>query len=327
MAGAGGYVMSIDDKNISIKEEVKKEEARLRRADRGLNAYKNEGMKLPVIILGAAVYAMGFNVFMRPLHLYAGGVMGFAQLIKYGLSLLGFDVPGVDITGIIYYILNVPGMVVACRRMRKRFIAKTVVAITAVTLLLLVIPSPSAPVLESIIGNAMVGGLICGAGVGIILLMGACDGGVDLIGILLINRNGNTSVGRVSLITSAVLYSIMLFLFDIPTVIYSLIYSVFGSIATDRIHAQNISTQVTVLTKIPDTRGMEVEVMSRLHRGMTEIDANGIFTGEPVKMFIIFINKHESARLHGIIKAHDPNAFIVENEGVRIEGNFLRKLE
>ena len=64
-----------------------------------------------------------------------------------------------------------------------------------------------------------------------------------------------------------------------------------------------------------------------MHRGMTEIDANGIFTGEPVKMFIIFINKHESARLHGIIKAHDPNAFIVENEGVRIEGNFLRKLE
>ena len=319
--------MSREELNLSIEEQVKKEEARLRRADRGLNAYKNEGLKLPVIILGSALYAFGFNVFMRPLHLYAGGVMGFAQLIKYGLSLLGMNFSGIDITGIIYYILNIPGMIVAYRRMRKRFIAKTVVSITTVTLLLLAIPSPTAPVLESIIGNAMVGGLICGAGVGVILLMGACDGGIDLIGILLINKNGNTSVGRVSLITNAVLYSIMLFLFDVPTVIYSLIYSVFSSIATDKIHAQNISTQVTVLTKLPDTRDMEVEVMSRLHRGMTEIDANGIFTGEPVKMFIIFINKHESGRLHGIIKAHDPNAFIVENEGVRIEGNFLRKLE
>ena len=72
---------------------------------------------------------------------------------------------------------------------------------------------------------------------------------------------------------------------------------------------------------------MEVEVMSRLYRGMTEVDANGIFTGERVKMFIVFINKYESGRLKGIIRAHDPNAFIVETEGVRIEGNFLRKLE
>ena len=312
---------------LSVKEQVKKEEARLRRADQGMNAYKSEGMKLPVIIFGAFVYAMGFNVFMRPLHLYAGGMMGFAQLIKYGLTALGLNITSIDITGVIYYILNIPAMIIAYRRMRKRFIIKTVVAVTSVTMLLLFIPSPSSPVLESIIGNAMVGGLICGAGVGIILLMGACDGGMDLIGILLINKNGNTSVGRVSLIANAILYGSMLFLFDAPTVIYSLIYSVFGSIATDKIHAQNISTQVTVITKLPDTRAMEVEVMSRLHRGMTEVDANGLFTGEPVKMFIIFINKHESGRLHGIIKAHDPNAFIVENEGVRIEGNFLRKLE
>ncbi len=319
--------MAERSKKLSVKEQVRKEEARLRKADRGINAYKSEGMKLPVIILGAAIYAFGFSVFMRPLHLYAGGMMGFAQMIKYGLGALGVSIPGVDITGIIYYILNIPAMILAYKRMRKRFIIKTVIAVTSVTLLLLIMPSPSSPVLESIIGNAMVGGLICGAGVGVILLMGACDGGMDLIGILLINKNGNTSVGRVSLIANAFLYSTMLIFFDPPTVIYSLIYSVFGSIATDKIHAQNISTQVTVITKLPDTRDMEVEVMSRLDRGMTEVDANGIFTGEPVKMFIIFINKHESGRLHGIIRAHDPNAFIVENEGVRIEGNFLRKLE
>ena len=311
----------------SIKEQVRHEEAKIKKADQGMNAAKSESLKLPVIILGAAIYAFGFNVFLQPLHLYAGGLMGFAQLIKYGLSQIGVSFYGIDITGIIYYVLNIPALFVAYKRMRKRFIIKTILAVTWVTFLLTVIPKPAAPILDSTLGNAMVAGLICGAGVGVILLMGACDGGINLIGILLINKKGNTSVGRVGIIANAILYGAMLFLFDIPTVIYSLIYSVFGSIATDRIHAQNISTQVTVLTKLPDTRDMEIEVMSRLNRGMTEIDANGIFTGEPVKMFIIFINKHEEGRLRGIIKAHDPNAFIVENEGVRIEGNFLRKLE
>lgn len=319
--------MAQSENKRSIKDQVRREEAKLRKEDQGLNAAKKEGLKLPVIILGAFVYAFGINVFLQPLHLYSGGMMGFAQLIRYGLSNLGFSFNSVDITGLIYYLLNIPALYIATKRMRKRFIIKTIVAVSVVTFLLLLIPIPKAPILDSIIGNAMVAGLICGAGVGIILLMGACDGGVDLIGILLINKNGNTSVGRVSVIMNVILYGSMLFLFDAPTVIYSLIYSVFSSIATDRIHAQNISTQVTVLTKLPDTRDMEIEVMSRLNRGMTEIDANGIFTGEPVKMFIIFINKHEEGRLRGIIKAHDPNAFIVENEGVRIEGNFIRKLE
>ena len=149
--------------------------------------------------------------------------MGFAQLIRYGLSNLGFSFNSVDITGLIYYLLNIPALYIATKRMRKRFIIKTIVAVSVVTFLLLLIPIPKAPILDSIIGNAMVAGLICGAGVGIILLMGACDGGVDLIGILLINKNGNTSVGRVSVIMNVILYGSMLFLFDAPTVIYSLI--------------------------------------------------------------------------------------------------------
>ena len=311
----------------SVEERVRKEEERIRKEDMGRTAARKESLKLPVIVLGSAIYALGFNVFLQPIHLYAGGMMGFAQLFRDILSWIGLDFHGFNVTGILYFIMNIPAFIVAFRHMRKRFIIKTIFSVACVTVLLLVIPHPAEPVLESILANAMVSGLICGTGVGIILLMGACDGGINLIAMLLISRKGNTSVGRVSIVCNVILYGIMLFLFDVPTVIYSLIYAVFGSIATDRIHAQNISTQVTILTKLEDTRDMEVEVMSRLYRGMTEVDANGIFTGERVKMFIVFINKYESGRLKGIIRAHDPNAFIVETEGVRIEGNFLRKLE
>ncbi len=311
----------------SVEERVRKEEERIRQEDMGSIGARREGLKLPVILLGAAIYAFGFNVFLLPLHLYAGGMMGFAQLFRDLLSWFGLSFTSINITGILYYIMNIPAFIIALRRMRKRFIVKTIFAVTCVTVMLLVIPHPAEPILDTVLGNAMVAGLICGSGVGLILLMGACDGGVNLIAMLLISRRGKTSVGRVSIVANVILYGIMLFLFDIPTVIYSLIYAVFGSIATDKIHAQNISTQVTILTKLEDTRDMEVEVLSRLYRGMTEVDANGIFTGERVKMFIVFINKYESGRLKGIIRAHDPNAFIVETEGVRIEGNFLRKLE
>ena len=181
-------------------------------------------------------------------------------------------------------------------------------------------------ILDDRLANTIVAGLLCGAGIGIIFRAGACDGGMNVIGMLLVMLSGKGSVGRISLITNVVLYGIMLFLFDIPTVIYSLVYSVFSSIASDRIHTQNIFSQVLVITKLKDTKPMEVEVMGRLHRGMTELSGSGTFTREPVKMFVIYVSKYEAPRLRGIIKSYDPSAFIAETEGVHIDGNFNRNL-
>ena len=313
-------------RKLTIEEQVLREERKIAKNDRGVNAAKSEGMKIPFIVLGSLVYAIGMNYFLRPLNLYSGGMMGYAQLIADLLARAGLNFGGFNISGILYYVLNVPAIVIAMTKMRRRFIIKTIIAVTSVTVLLSLLPIPKAPVLEDNLANVMIAGLICGAGIGIILWTGACDGGMNIIGMLLIAIRGKGSVGQVSLASNIILYSVMLFLFDIPTVIYSLIYSVFNSIAADRIHTQNISSQVMVITKLEDTEAMEIEVMGRLNRGMTEINASGIFTGDAVKIFIIFISKYESGRLRAIIRSYDPKAFIVETEGVHIDGHFLRKL-
>ncbi len=310
----------------SVEELVVQEEEQMARDDTGVKAAKKESLKVPVIILGALIYSVGMNLFLRPLHLYSGGLMGFAQLIQDLMTRAGVNLHNFNISGVLYYILNAPGLIIAAKKMRRRFILKTLLAVTAVTVLLSIIPIPNSPIMEDSLTNTIMAGLICGAGVGIMLWTGACDGGMSIIGMILINIRGKGSVGHINIATNAVLYTIMLFLFDVPTVIYSLIYSVFCSIAADKIHTQNIFTQVTIITKLEDTKPMEVEVMGRLHRGMTEIHAKGIFTGEPVRIFIIYLSKYEVGRLKAIVKSYDERAFIVEDEGVRIDGNFLKKI-
>ncbi len=310
----------------SVKELVVKEEEKNARYDQGSQAVKKESLKFPVILLGSLVYSVGLNCFLRPLHLYSGGFMGFAQLLQELLARAGITFGGFNVSGIFYYLMNVPGLVIAAKKMRKRFIIKTVFAVTAITILLSVIPIPTNLILEDRLSNTIVAGLICGAGIGIILWTGACDGGMNIIGMLIVMIKSKGSVGQIGLAANVILYAVMMFMFDTPTVIYSLIYSVFCSIAADKIHTQNISSQVTVITKLEDTKPMEIEVMGRLSRGMTEINANGIFTGQPVKMFIIYVSKFEVSRLRAIIKSYDPTAFIVEMEGVRIDGNFAKKL-
>ena len=322
----GGWHGSQKSGSQNLEKEVRAQEAKAEQADEGIQAARQEGMKLPLIFMGAAVYAFGMNYFLQPLHLYAGGMMGYAQLINTLLNMAGITFGGVKIYGILYYIMNVPAMILCYRRLRHRFVFKTVFAVTCITIFMQLIPIPAEPVLEDRLAECMIAGIICGAGIGVILRMGACDGGMNLFGMVIASEKQGLSIGKVALLSNIVLYGFCLFIFDIPTVIYSLIYSVFNSLACDKIHTQNINSQILVVTKLKDTKPMEVNVMGRLHRGMTEIDASGVFTGEDVKIFVIFVSKYEVNRLRSIIHLYDPKAFIVENEGVNIDGNFNKRL-
>lgn len=310
----------------TVQELVINEEEKIKENDTGRKAIRKEIYTFPVILLGGLIYSFGMNCFLRPLHLYSGGMMGFAQLIQEFIERAGFTFDGFNISGVIYYLMNVPAILISLKKMRRRFIAKTLFAITSITVLLSLIPIPSGPVLDDRITNAIIAGLICGTGIGIILWGGACDGGMNIIGMLLIARRGKGSVGNIGLVTNIVLYAIMLFIFDPATVIYSLIYVVFNSIAVDRIHTQNITSQIIVFTKLKNTKEMQVDVMGKLNRGMTEINASGLFTGDEVKIFIIFASKYEVNRLRRIIKSHDEDSFIVETPVTRIDGNFDKKV-
>ena len=59
--------------------------------------------QLSIGIFGALLYAVGMNLFIVPLHLYSGGLMGFSQLIRTLLVNYAHMAFGsVDIAGIIY---------------------------------------------------------------------------------------------------------------------------------------------------------------------------------------------------------------------------------
>lgn len=288
---------------------------------------KVQGRLLLGGIAGVLLYAIGMNLFIVPLGLYSGGLMGFCQLIRTLLvRYFGLSFGGVDIAGIIYYMLNVPLLIIAYRSISKRFFVKTIVCVTAMTIFLSVIPIPPSPIMEDdVLASCLIGGIICGAGIGIPLRMGCSGGGMDILGLALIKQKKNMSVGRLNLFVNAALYGICMFLFDIPTVIYSLIYASVNSMAVDRLHSQNINVEVKVVTNEKNEE-MEKDIMSHLVRGVTRWGAKGAYTEEDKQVLYILLSKYELAHLKYIIRKHDPHAFIVANEGVNISGNFLKKL-
>ena len=254
-----------------------------------------EGRRTLGSILGAFVYAVGINLFVVPAGLYTGGLMGFCQIIRTILAQkFGIVFSGFDIAGIIYYVINVPIFVVAFAKVGKRFFFKTLVSVTAMTVFLSVIPVFT--VVEDAMASCMVGGILAGAGVGIVLRMGSSSGGMDVVGLILTKWKKNFSVGMVNLMMNLVLYAICLFLFDVEIVVYSIIYSAVHSLAMDKLHTQNINVEVNVITKA-DTAAMEKEVLQELDRGVTKWTSMGAYTNEQSHILYILLSKYEVHRI------------------------------
>ena len=178
---------------------------------------------------------------------------------------------------------------------------------------------------DDVLAGSVIGALICGYGMGTALSMGGSLGGMDIVGMLLIKWKKNFSVGRVNMITNVVLYGICLFLFNVSTVIYSLIYAFVSAFAIDKVHAQTINVEVRVITKKKDEE-MEKEIFSELDRGVTRWEAIGAYTEEPVHVLYILASKYELSQLRNIIYRHDPHAFMVIDEGVSVLGNYKTRL-
>lgn len=288
---------------------------------------KEQSRRIGIAIGGAAIYAAGVNLFIVPAGLYSGGMMGAAQIIRTLLiNYLHLPLQNFDIAGLIYYAVNIPALILAMKNLGKQFFAKTVVCVTATTVFLSVIPIPRTPLLPNdILAGSVIGAIICGYGMGVALRMGGSLGGMDIIGMLLTKWKPNFSVGRVNLITNVILYGVCLFLFDVSTVIYSLIYAAVSSFAVDHEHAQNINVEVRIITK-NDNHLLEEEIFRELNRGITRLDSTGAYTNEKSNILYILISKYEVARLKHIVLKYDPQAFIVMNEGVNIVGHYIRKL-
>lgn len=275
-------------------------------------------------VFGAFLYAAGINFFVVPASLYSGGVMGICQVIRTLLvEYLHLNFSSVDIAGIIYYLINIPIFFLAYTRMGKRFFLKTLVTVTTITVFMSLIPT--AVVVEDVMAACVVGGIVSGAGVGIILRMGSSGGGMDVVGVLLTRWKRDFSVGKINLLVNLVLYGSCLFLFDVEIVVYSVIFASVYSVAMDKVHIQNINVEVNVITKA-NTTALEKEVFEELGRGITKWSTLGAYTYEQSHILYIMLSKYEVNRLKSMIHKHDPNAFIVVNEGVSVDGNYLKKL-
>ena len=276
------------------------------------------------ILGGTLLYALGMNLFVVPAGLYTGGIMGLSQLLRTFLLQATGWTPKIDIAGFINYAINLPMLLLAWKKLDHRVVLKTLLSVTGTTLFLSLVPRTDILSGDQL-ARCLIGGMLCGSGIGLLLWMGGTSGGMDLLGMMLIKSGSHTSIGHVNLCWNLALYAICAAAFSLSTAIYSILFSFVSTTVMDKLHMQNINVEVTVVTKVLSPE-MEQEILVDLHRGITRINGIGEYTGEQVYVFYILASKYEIGHLRAIISKYDPHAFIVAKDGAVIYGNYKKKI-
>lgn len=273
-----------------------------------------------LIAVGSALYAASLNLFLTPLHLYAGGIPGLSQMLR---TIFFSDIHSVDMAGILNFCFNVPLFILAYKTMKPRTVIGTAFSVVIQTILISLLPIPAHTILDDKLACILIAGAAGGFGCGLVLSNGATAGGMDLLGLFLAQHTKIQSIGRVSLVFNCVLYTAMALMFDLQTAVYSLIFIVAFSIVMDRSHEQNIEIELTVFTRNSEVLTM---LMKEFGRGVTTWQGKGAYTDHDMHILICVIDKKEQHDVIMKIQKLDPQAFIIANDQVHVTGGFQKRL-
>ena len=287
-----------------------------------MNFIKNEVLSvkiknISIMLIGNLLIVLAINMFITPANLYTGGLTGIAQLIIEFLSAgLGIELS----LGTLVFVFNIPILYLAWRSIGKRFAVLSMVAVVIQSVMLEMVPIGQFS--EDILLNAVFGGVLVGAGIGMILKIGGSTGGMDII-FQYISMKYDGSFGKYSFSINAIIILIAGLTQSWETALYTIICIYITSVVVDRIHTihQNLTLYI-VTTKEEE---MIETILKHLYRGITVLEGRGAYTKNNKSVLMLVLSSYELYEVLAIIKSVDEHSFTNVVRSEMIQGNFVKK--
>lgn len=259
------------------------------------------------IAFGLLVFSIAWTAFLLPHQISGSGVSGIGAIVYYATGIpMGYT----------YFAINAIFLVVAMKMLGTGFGIKTIfgIALGAAMLSVLQPLIPDVVVGEKFM-SAIIGGGLCGVGVGIIFTQGGSAGGTDIIA-MIVTKYRNISPGRVILYCDVVIISSSYVILShletaqrIETMVYGFVTMAIQAYTIDAVLSGNRqSVQIFIFSKFYEQ--IADQITTRIKRGVTVIDGTGWYTRENQKVIVTLVRKQEASDLYRIVKSIDKNAFL-----------------
>jgi uncharacterized membrane-anchored protein YitT (DUF2179 family) len=270
-----------------------------------------------IITFGLLLNALAWTAFLIPAKITGGGITGVSTLIFYGT---GFPL------GVSYLIINAVLILISIKILGTNFGVKTIFSVVVLSFLLSLLQRYiTKPIVSDIFLSTVIGGILGGAGIGIVFSQGSSTGGTDIIA-MIINKYRNINPGRVILYLDIFIIASSFLLFQsIEKIVYGYVAMGLTSYTIDLLFTgSKQSVQMFIFSKkydeIADRIGKE------LGRGITIIDGKGWYTGEQTKVLLVMVKKPEASQIFRIIKEIDQSAFMSVNNVMGVYGQGFERI-
>ena len=268
-----------------------------------------------MIVVGTGLMGLGIKCIYDPIGLVTGGFTGIAIIIKQMSGNLIEDGLPLWFTNLV---LNVPVFLVALRIKGKRFIGRTAVATILLSAWLYIIPE-----WDFVAGDytlaAVFGGFLTGVGIGLILMAKATTGGTDMVAALIQHKLRHYSIAQIMQILDGAIVVAGLYLFGIQPALYAIV-SIFiiAKLSDAVMDGFKFSKAAFIITDKHEQ--VAQSLMIDLNRGVTGLNARGMYSGSEKCMLYCVVSKKEIVELKELVLKIDRDAFVIVTDAREVLG-------
>ena len=277
---------------------------------------RDELLNVLLIAAGLLLATLGYRLYLIPNNVAPGGFTGIGQIVNHLLPEVG--------VGMVNLILNVPLFVLSLRSMGLGFGLRSLLSSVVLSLLLDYLPVPA--MTDDVLLSAVFGGVLCGAGFGLVLRGHATTGGSDMLASIVHRHVPALKVSVCLFATDATVVIASGFVFDAAAAMYALISVFVMNVVIDQVlEGPGLARSHIIIT----THGNEIaeRILKELDRGVTALDAKGMYSGEDRTMLLCVVSRLEAVRLRAVVFSVDPRAFVIVQNVHEALGEGFKELQ
>ena len=251
-----------------------------------------------LIVLGTLIAGWSFGSFFLPYDVAPGGVTGISTILTKYIPLS---------VGVLSFIINVPLFLLGWKTVGWRFAVRSFVAMFLLSLFIDVLPA------GDLTGDVMLasvfGGLLLGAGLGMVVRGGATTGGTDMAAKMVHNVIGFASIASILFAIDGLVVIVAALVFGVEAGLWALIALFVSSKAMDMV-IKGFNTAMQFMITSNHSEEIVRRIHSEIDRGCTRLMAEGTYSGKSVGTLICVLSRTEAPRLKKIVAEIDPRAFV-----------------
>lgn len=261
-----------------------------------------------LIIIGTTLLALAINVFFETeqVQLVTGGVTGLAIVVK---KITSSFIPGGIPLWLTNLAVNIPLFLLAIMIRGKDFGMRSLFA-TFYLSFALWYTGPIPAVTDNLLLSSIYGGILAGAGLGIVFLGHSTTGGTDLAGSLLQKMFKHYTVAQLMFVLDALIIACGYFVFGMEKAMYAIIAVYLTAKIVDAIlEGLHFSKAAFIISEHYDQ--IASELLVQLDRGVTGLHGKGMYTGHEKQVLFCIVSKKQIVILKEIVASLDSKAFVI----------------